>query len=615
MKNVNVALVKLTHAIVNTGAKSSVEVNASNYIKNGIIFVDKNGPVDKINEEAADVAASSLGLTWDVWNNTFHKTWEKIADADLEQLIMEQVLHYFSTYGFEALGLKASPYIPVEDILPEDKRPSCKRFTLIRVVSEEEAIDLINEYFATVQKPNALNMLYIKELAEVATISPQAIKSFEIKCIYCSIRGSYPKNNQDLLRYLVYSATNGTLLIKNNETVENIKRGLTDSKRAAIVHNGLANADLVELSKIFLRNKRIFLAFKADKRNAPIINKIRRLAVENHQPLSEISVANMMNLLAQGKKTDAESVIAKTSNRNLIKLINYANTNSDTHIYNIRNGKVYVNDKPINKDNMRWLYMTALKQLSLNLSGKLAGKEFYIPVGVDYKAPISEKQMIGNIPYGTTITPEADVNAICTAIAWDNYKDFRTDIDFHLNSATRQFGWNSSYRDGDAVLFSGDMTDAANGATEAYRFNVVDEPFLATASLYSGENGAPFKFFLTGAENFRERDDGMVDISKALIAPIPLKFPENEHSMSIGFMNGKSFTFYGGSLGRNIAPKADLYKNALDSIIDRVTSMISLKDIIEFAGGTIVNEIKEDTIDLSPENITETVIFSIVDGE
>ena len=47
--------------------------------------------------------------------------------------------------------------------------------------------------------------------------------------------------------------------------------------------------------------------------------------------------------------------------------------------------------------------------------------------------------------------------------------------------------------------------------------------------------------------------------------------------------------------------------------------MLSLKDLIEFAGGTVVNAIteknKDEIIDLSPENILATTIFKIVDGE
>ena len=615
MKNINESLINLTHAVINN-SKGRVD-SYEEIINHGIIFVDAEGPVKEVPHDIAQLAINSLGLRWEIWNSQFHKTWKKVADAPIEQLVWEQLINYFSTYGLESMGLTASPFIPVEDVLPEEMRPEIKKFVVVRIVSEKEAVELVNNYLKVTQRPKADNMIYISEFVEVTTIDPDDIASFEIKCLYCDIRKIYPKKNQDLLRYLVYLATDNTLIIKNNKTVGNIERMLLCySEKANAVHDALSKADLVELSKIFLRNKRLFLAFKKDKRNASIINKIRRLAVYNHQPLSEITVANMMNLLAQGRKDDALAVINKTSNRNLIKLINYANVDNDTHIYNIRNGKVFINDKSINKDHMRWLYNQALKKLALNLSGTMSGKTYFIPDGVDYKAPISEKQMMGNIPYGTSISAPDDVYAICASIAWDDYKGERTDIDFHLQSATRSFGWNSSYRSGDEVLFSGDMTSAG---TETYRFNVTDEVFLASISLFSGEDGCPFKFFLSGAENFRMKDTGMVDASKALTMPISFEFAPSAHSMSIGFIKDKAFTFYGGSLGSNIVPKRDLYAKALNAIVDRVQSMLSLKDLIEFAGGTIVNAIteenKDEIIDLSPENILSTTIFEIVDGK
>ena len=614
-KNINRSLINLTHAVVNN-SKDRVD-SYDEIINHGIIFVDEKGPVKEVPHDIAKLAIDDLGFSWEIWNSQFHKSWEKVADAPIEQLVWEQLINYFSTYGLESMGLKASPFIPVEDVLPEEMRPEIKKFVVVRIVSEKEAVELVNNYLKVTQRPKADNMRYISEFVEVTTADPDDIASFEVKCLYCDIRKIYPKVNQDLLRYLVYLATGNTLIIKNNNTIGNIERMLTYyPEKANDVHDALSKADLVELSKIFLRNKRLFLAFKKDKRNASIINKIRRFAVDNHQPLSEITVANMMNLLAQGRKDAALAVINKTSNRNLIKLINYANVDNDTHIYNIRNGKVFINDKPINKDHMRWLYNQTLKKLALNLNGTMSGKTYFIPDGVDYKAPISEKQMTGNIPYGTSISAPDDVQAFGASVAWDNYKGERTDIDFHLQSATRSFGWNSSYRSEDEVLFSGDMTSAG---TETYRLNVTDEVFLASVSLFRGEAGCPFKFFLSGAENFRMSDTRMVDASKALTMPIKLEFAPSAHSMSIGFIKDKAFTFYGGSLGSNIVPKRDLYAKALNAIVDRVQSMLSLKDLIEFAGGTIVNAIteenKDEIIDLSPENILSTTIFEIVDGK
>ena len=613
MKNVtyelNKSLINLSHVAI---ADKNELVSINNALHKGILFIDENGPVTKINKAIASFAIDAFGYDFDIWNASFHKSWEKVADAPIEQLVFEQIIHYFSTYGLESLGLQASPYIPVEAVLPENMRPQVEKFTVIKLVSEKEAQLIINEYVTTIVKPNANKMQYIRYYVENATVSPDELKSFELKIMYCDINKIVPKDGQDFLRYLIYKTTNGTLIIKNKSTIHAIKSALAYDT-ADIAHDLLTKADLVECSKVFLRNKALFLAFKEDKRNAAIINKIRRLAVNNHQPLSEVTVANVMNLLAQDRHDDVIKVLKKTSNRNLIKLINYASTDGDDHIYNIRNGKVYVNSKTADKPALKWLYTAAMKQLKANMSKKLDGKKFYIPNGVDYKAPVSEKQMIGNIPYGTTVSADPNLKAITAAIAWDNYK-VRTDIDFHLQSATASFGWNSSYRSSSRdILYSGDMTDATNGATEAFRFTVNnDEIFLASVNLFTRNLGCPFKFFLAGAEDFRDRNKGIIDISKALTTPIKLEFT-NSTAMSIGYMEGTTFTFYGGNLGMGIVPKRELYKNALMAITNRCKAMLSLADVIRMAGGVIVDEIDDETVDLSPEAITETAIFEIID--
>ena len=620
MNKLNKALVKLTHTVIDD--KSDVQVKTADYIDKGIIFIDESGLVESISTQVANSVVNYLNRNYSIWNRHFHQTWTKVADSPIEQLVWEQVMHYFSTYGLEALGMTAMPMLPCETVIADEKlRPTdVKAFTIIRVVSEKEAINLLNDYVKSVKKPNLENLALIAEVIDALTVDVDEIPSFEVKCIYHKIKGTVPENGQEFLRYIIYTTTGSTLVIKNKDSIESIKSHLKyNSTTADEVAELFKKANLVECSKVFLRNKALFLAFKEDKRNAAAINKIRRLAVDNHQPLSELTVANVMNLLGQDKKDDVLKIIKKTSNRNLIKLANAANNDETAdRIYNIRNGKVFVNNKAVDQEKSKWLYEECLKQLSSNLGDKLAGKTFYIPAGVDYKAPISEKQMIGNIPYGTTVSAETTDDAICASVAWENYKGERTDIDFHFNSATQHFGWNGSYRSGEEVLFSGDMTDAENGATETYRFKVANDPYLASVTLYSGAADCPFKLFLSGADNFRDRDEGLVDISKAITFPIELKF-NGGRSMSVGYLVGKTFTFYGGNLGTNIVPKQELYKNALDAIVNRCKTMLSIDDVILLAGGTIINElpaeVDETIINLAPENITEQTMFKLIDGE
>jgi hypothetical protein len=51
-------------------------------------------------------------------NSSFHKSWEKVRDTPIEQLVIEQITHYLTTYGFEELGIDNSGlvYIPIEKL-------------------------------------------------------------------------------------------------------------------------------------------------------------------------------------------------------------------------------------------------------------------------------------------------------------------------------------------------------------------------------------------------------------------------------------------------------------------------------------------------------------------
>ena len=51
-------------------------------------------------------------------NKTFHKSFAKVRDASMEQLWLEQALHYLTTYGFEEMGFFSheSVFIPSEEL-------------------------------------------------------------------------------------------------------------------------------------------------------------------------------------------------------------------------------------------------------------------------------------------------------------------------------------------------------------------------------------------------------------------------------------------------------------------------------------------------------------------
>lgn len=613
----NITMAKLLHIVTNSAVNGSVDsakTSAERLLANGIIFVSTDGAiVTEVDSEFAHNVCAKLGLNNDIWSNTFHKNWDKIANAPIEQLVLEQLAHYWSTYGMEIAGLTAIPLIPCEEVISDpDALPNIKAFTAIRVVDEPTAINIVEDYLKGIKAPNKLDALSINNLMCNTTLDIEDLQSFELKIARCKQLKVVPKSGQDFLRYLVYIITGSTLLIKDSETIETIKGYC--SRHSDAVFSILNQGDRKELAKIFYRYKPIFLAFRTSQRCKPIINKIRRLAVKYHEPVSGLTSANLMNLLNHNNNEDALKIIEKADNCTLIKLINFAsNAGTDTKVYNIRNGKSFITNRPSNITNALKLSLMCYKQLVKNVSGKLVGKTFFIPKYIDYAVPISNKQCVGNFPYGTKLN-FGEKDSITVAIWWQNYR-FRTDIDFHLSSANAHFGWNGDYRN-ENILFSGDMTSADPYASEAYKVLLDDTVYMLSANLYCGELGAPFKFIVT--ENSDSKKQSPVNVEDAMFTPIDLKFDSSKY-INLGFIKDNTFVFYGTELGERLTPDMQLNRAALDAVVARSNNAFRLKDFIIMCGGQVIENLSEvsendaNIIDLSPNVITTKTLFDIID--
>ena len=74
------------------------------------------------NEAVVEEAIKLYGKDGEKWNQTFHKDFEIVRNAPIEDLIAQQLIHYITTYGFESLGMYDTDlvYIPKEKLeIPE----------------------------------------------------------------------------------------------------------------------------------------------------------------------------------------------------------------------------------------------------------------------------------------------------------------------------------------------------------------------------------------------------------------------------------------------------------------------------------------------------------------
>ena len=576
----------------------------------------------------------SVGYDSYSFNQSLHKSYQKVANMTAGEFYLQQIIHYFSVYAPEMHGYQLNMYIPCEKLELEDSDDlEGDTIQIIFALTDQECLDLIKRTFKTVQRPNAMLIDYYDSLVQFIS-KPENIASFELKAQWYLLNNTAPKDPQDFLRLVVYLLTGSTLLIKNDITIRAIRGALSYDNKAYEVLALFQAADLEVLSSIFLRYKPIFLAFKQRDMFKPIINKLRRLAVVNHVPLGDVNVRNLTNLVKEMRIDDVRRVLKNASIRDLVKIINFALShdsmqNGDSEAYNVRNGKVFVKakDKVVN-DNFLGREVTAA--LYLRVKDKLKNKVFILPSFMKYAVPYSEKQMVNTIPMGSYIP--LSKGGYSLGIHWLNGKrsdggEYRTDLDLHLSgNRGNNYGWNSQFKNNStSIVYSGDVVNAPapHGATESFFVNgniTDDESFRVSVSRYCGNS--EFKFFF--APHHLEKNH-VFNSKEILFAPVPLSFPNEAPSAELGLLTNDGFYFATGTIERVGArvPNRNITAEYIAARRRSLKYRLHMEDLLKWAGAVVLtdkNDIDDipdectEAVNMMPEFLTTTTFFDILDS-
>ena len=652
------ALLRTLHVCmpIDNDKNNIYDYDATYLFMRGVIALDESNNLytKPICPLLGNLILDAFGNSNDQWYNSFHKSWEKVANSPIETLIAEQLVHYFSTYGLESAGLSAHPYIPAEQLFVNlDEKPSIESFTVIRILPRNMCKTLAADYLLSLKSVNAkiTPPSSIKALLEFAEVDPEQLASFEVKCIAYDLLHKIPQDPTDWLRYVIYKTTGTTLLIKSKELINIFKRvSDLDNRLGGIKLDDYFDGIKPEkLATIFYRFKPLFLAMKHAKisnKTKHKINVIRRLAKKYHKPIGNaLTVQNLSKFASDNNWNAVDQIISKSNNRQLIKCLNWIseqlytqqhakNQEEASAVYTIRNSKIYVD---VNKLAKSKLYLHTLfeklgNELLKRFKNKFTGKTFMIPSYIDYAAPVSEKQMLDRYPFGTSITTPS--TGFCTAICWNNidnniakYDYGRVDLDYHLNSISANYGWNASYRSSSKdILYSGDMTDARNGAAEVYKISQsITDPLLASVHKFHPETQeVTFKFMLANADKFKNSsssNQAPIDVKDALFTPIEIKLAENDSDTTLGVFDDNKFYFYSGTLSSGRIPTK--YSKLMPKIvINKLRTSMPLKNILINGGATVANEDeykampveeKKNVISLAPSDITTSTLFELID--
>ena len=590
------------------------------------------------------LTAKELHLSGLQMNRSFHKSWEKVRTAPIMQLVMEQMIHYMTTYGFEALGIydSNSVYIPAEALEVPEFKEGGFNVTVIRGLTLRDLREKLLTFLASgiaLKQDTVEDVLDVAKFLGLTEEEVEGIKNREVKVAMYDHLGLIPGNPVEFLRFVVYKATGKTLLIKDRVT-EATLRLRTNSTVTGLFSQYEQKHGLEKLAQIFFRFKPLFLALRKDEFLKRKVNRIRKLANKFHLPMGH-DYFNTITAQVQAGTLDLNEFNERLGDLNIFRKVRLANTlayrankTSEAILYKIRNGRAYATTAKFKNPDLAQDALTVVMTSIGKDLAHLKGKVFYLPEEIVYGLPSSEKQFTGMFPNGSYVSVTG--KNLLVGVYWENVGKVRVDLDLSMLTLGRKIGWDGVYRD-DEVLFSGDVTSAPHGATEIHNIaGKQDGLYLLMLNYFNAghnmTNGSgdevPYKLFV-GSEpidrlKFASGSPNNPYIPyivnpNNVLALTPAKVTAADKQRVLGLVESRKgeVRFYfgefaiGNSMSAGFKPHNDQAKQYL---ADYQRSTVSLVDVLIAAGALFCekDEIDENTIDLSPEKLEKDTFINLL---
>jgi hypothetical protein len=530
------------------------------------------------------------------YSSTFYQSWDKVISKNRNELLHDQVLHYMSTYGTNFQGI---PYVPNES----SEVINFKDAKILLPISIEEVGKKIQAMFNSGIALKGETIVMCLELIEELKIdiNYDSVKNKEVMMFIHKLLGTLPSSAEEMVRFLVYLHIDKTLLIKDKQTIQQIKR------KSLPISGVIETFGIEKLASVFHRYKPLFLAMK--KGNEVVINKLRRLADKHHQPKQFGFWSQILSDVSLFPKIEEQLV-----NLNNFKLISLLNTilmrkeESGILASIIRNGKYYVTERNFNNRNYYTMVYSILYDELITRLKKKACK-VKLDSNISLTLPTSEKSFVGHLPIGSNVALDQD------AIVGVNWKGVNgaQDIDLSLiDISGNKFGWNSHYYNSEqTVVYSGDMTSANPEATELLYAKQSMPDGIVFVNMFRGNEESKFTLFF--AEEFCDgvETNHMVDPNN-IVFSTEIAFPKNEKQLICGMFVEKKFFFMNiQTSGRAVSGANEHQKKYLEHMKKNVNSFLELKDVLEDAGFKIVKN--NPDLDLSVPD--KSALIELLKGE
>lgn len=565
-------------------------------------------------------------------NKSFHRSFAKVKNSSTAELVFEQSLHYLTTYGAESMGVYSEDnvFIPAEAFdIPELKDGI--RLVVIRGLTNDE---IKAELLKLLSSGIALASDTVKGCIDVAQFvglgkdEVEQVNNKEVRTALYDYFGIAPSNATEFLRYIIYKATEETAIIKNRTLIEKIK-GRDNYDIVKYFEAYEEQWGLERLATVFYRFKPLFLAFRTNTALKKKINSIRRLAAKNHKPMPEDLLNTITARLDRHDAPSTEEFLRALENTNtfrkvrLAQALKFRTTGVESILYRVRNGKSFAKEfKFDNKAGAEIVHNIILKSIASEIATNIKDKIFYIPEGVNYAMPSTEKQFVGNIPGGSYIEIPKDARV---GVHWKNVGSHRVDLDLSLVSASGKIGWDSVYRNENrSVLYSGDVVDApGEGASEVFAFDPTARGAWNLNLNYFNfrdDVSVPFKMFIAEEEPRNLTKNFVVDPNK-IIASVDTEIDVRQKIIGLVVSTDGHTRFYftESQFENNISARnTEAAEHARKFLAANFDNQVSLNEVLSLAGAKVVTNrditMREDQelVDLSPEAIDKVSLIELL---
>lgn len=603
------------------------------YFKKGLVASDKS---DNRNFAAINIKAVKFG--WiispdccnkyvDEWldsltanyNATFYKEWDDVISRSRFKIFIDQIRHYASTYGKLEKGeeIEGNGFVPNDGgVVP--------RFEDLKVLEPISADELAMKCLDVIKSGIALKDSTMKVMCDfyVATIPwkddantkevlPKLlseVKNKEAMCYLSKKFGVLPADEFGMLRCIAFSYTGRMELIKSKSTIAVIKAKAAEFGFRSPLLDLTAEQEK-RLSRIFLRFKPIFLAMKCakNKKVGSVVNRLRRLAEKNHRPFKIgfwESIIKTEHPLEEMKKR-----LADLDNFRKIRLMMLCkermNFPTTSGVFTIRNGKQFVRENYTPKYNKNWvsrLYFAIEESLCNSIRSKACVVR--LPDNYSIALPTSEKNFVGNFPYGTSF--EMTQNNVL-GVYWRNeWKTRDYDLSYSDLRGNR-IGWNSSWYNGlyrgcnsSSVIYSGDITCANPEAVELMYIRNDAPDGILMLNKFSGEDESKFRFF------FANECLQPSSMKNHMVDPNNIKFDtmidfDGQGQKTIGLMLDNRFYLMDKQTGKKRVSTGKYAPIIIDAMKKKAKSFIDIKDILLRAGFTLWEPAKDGEEEVKPD--------------